>query len=189
MATIAEALDKKYGNAVPSETIAEALGGMKGMVISEAMNVLNTISVSASIANNKNLFGKHVNDLQKDVVLSNRRFTGTLKYVSGYTGFSGNPDEQQGNYIVFKVVPPTGMTIGTDLTVKVNGSALDSDGHIVLIVKNQTKPVVVVASKDGYEPVLFKLSLKDLVLEPAPEEVEETPAEPEPEEPAAPVGD
>ena len=167
--TIAEALDKKYGNTVPSETIAEALGGQKGMVIGDALNVLNKIFVSTSIAADKDLFGKHVADLQSDVAVSAKRFTGTLKYVTGYTGFSSNPEEQEGNYIVFKVVPPTGMTIGTDLTVKVNGSTLDSDGHIVLIVKDGKRKVNITASKEGYETVLFEYSLAGLRLEPKPE--------------------
>ena len=44
------------------------------------------------------LFGLDSGDLQDDVSFSNGVATATLKYVTGYTGFSGNPDLQEGNY-------------------------------------------------------------------------------------------
>ena len=38
-------------------------------------------------------------DLQKDIVVSNGAISGTLKYVTGYTGFSGDTSEQSGHYL------------------------------------------------------------------------------------------
>ena len=43
------------------------------------------------------LFGKAVNELQSDVVVSDDEVTGTLKYVDGYVDFSSNVSEQSGN--------------------------------------------------------------------------------------------
>lgn len=39
------------------------------------------------------LFGKAVNELQSDVVVSDDEVTGTLKYVDGYVDFSSNVSE------------------------------------------------------------------------------------------------
>ena len=49
------------------------------------------------------LFGKTVNELQSDVVVSDDEVTGTLKYVDGYVDFSSNVSEQSGNYLALKI--------------------------------------------------------------------------------------
>lgn len=166
MSTIAETLDKKYSNLVPSETIAEALGGHKGQTVSEALNVLNTTYFTTNIPDSVDLLGKVASDLQENVVISGRKATGLIHYVTGYTGFSGATEEQQGNYFVFKVVPPTGMTIGTHVTVKVNGSTLDSDGIIILRRKAAGKTkIVITAEASGYDTVLWELDPSGLTYE------------------------
>ena len=48
---------------------------------------------------NVELFGKIVSDLQENVVVADSAITGTLKYVTGYTGFSSNSAEQEGNFL------------------------------------------------------------------------------------------
>ena len=50
-----------------------------------------------------NLFGKTVDSLQENVVVGESEITGTLKHVTGYTGFSSNTSEQEGNYLALKV--------------------------------------------------------------------------------------
>lgn len=97
------------------------------------------------------LFGKQVSDLQTDLDVGNDAITGTLKYVTGYTGFSGNPDLQKGNFIALKVTAETGTTVQMKLE---NGESdwvtLDSDMNIVMrIADKDTQRVLVKASKDG----------------------------------------
>ena len=82
------------------------------------------------------MLGKLASELQSNLVVSLGEATGTLKYVTGYTGFSGNPEEQAGNYIALKVNGvPEGATVKYQ---KVGGSAepvtLDSDRNIVIRV-------------------------------------------------------
>ena len=45
------------------------------------------------------LFGKSVSELQTNVSVSGKNITGTLNYVTGYTGFSSNPEEQEGHFL------------------------------------------------------------------------------------------
>ena len=47
---------------------------------------------------------------------------GTLKYVTGYTQFSGQPDEQEGYYFPFRLVKS-----GTKMTFKKNGQETKKD--------------------------------------------------------------
>ncbi len=51
-------------------------------------------------------FGKSLEELQSNVVIgADHRITGTLHYVTGYTGFSSIPAEQSGNYLVTHYSP------------------------------------------------------------------------------------
>ena len=61
------------------------------------------------------LYGKYVTDLQDDVSLTGNTIYGNVKYVTGYTGFSGDADEQKGNYLAFSVTAATGATVKSRL--------------------------------------------------------------------------
>lgn len=115
------------------------------------------------------LFGKLVSDLQTNIAVgSNKKITGTLKYVTGYTGFSGDPALQSGNYIAMKVT----ATAGTTTTVEVVGGhsgpvTLDSDMNFVLRIENKNQKIKLVSTKNGVtETEIF--SLADITLEAAP---------------------
>ena len=85
-----------------------------------------------------------------------------MKYVEGYTGFSSNPDEQEGNYLVFHVDVPgeTGVTYTATMD---NTSTLDSDQIAVFRVRDKsTQTLTIVASKEGYESVTKVYSLSGL---------------------------
>ena len=80
--------------------------------------------------------------LQSGITISNSNvISGTLNYVTGYTGFSGNTDYQEGNYLALKFVSPSNATITMEL---VNGVAnvgeqqLDDDGIVVVRITNKT---------------------------------------------------
>jgi len=109
--------------------------------------------------------------LQEDVEITDRAVIGTLKYVTGYTGFSGDPEEQSGNYLAIHAAVPgeNGVTI----TAQVEGSgkspvALDSDGILILRVKSEdtlTRHLIYTASKAGHKSVTKYWALNGLTLE------------------------
>lgn len=91
--------------------------------------------------------------------------TGTLKYVDDYTGFSGNPELQVGNFLVFHaaVADEEGVTITATMD---NTSTLDEDGIAVFRVRDKSsQTLTVVASKEGYDSVTKVYSLSDLTCE------------------------
>ena len=75
-----------------------------------------------------------------------------MKYVTGYTGFSGDPDLQEGNFLAFKVAP----SLGEDATYTIeiiNGHSgpaqLDSDMNAVIrIESNSTQSLKLVGTLD-----------------------------------------
>lgn len=122
------------------------------------------LTVDVDIPAATDLLGKSVTDLQSNIKVNKKSIFGTLKYVDDYTDFSGDPEEQAGNYLALHIAVPDveGVTISAGIN---NPSVLDEDGLIIIIVRDTKKPIVVTASKEGYKTVTKKFSLRNLVLE------------------------
>lgn len=129
---------------------------------------LNVLAVDADIAAGTDLLGKVVANLQTGITVGTDAITGTLKYVTGYTGFSGDVSEQSGNYLALHAA-----CSGADsITVKwgANGTekTLDADGLMVLRITNKDTQVLYVTAKKSGEPDYVKAySLAGLTLEAA----------------------
>lgn len=111
------------------------------------------------------MLGKTVNELQSNVSVGSNAITGSLKYVTGYTGFSSKTEEQSGNYLVLHCAADDADSV----TVEVIGGdkgpvTLDADGIIILRIKNTSQKVRVTATKDGATNVKT-YSLEGLRLE------------------------
>jgi len=121
-----------------------------------------SLSVDVDIADDADLLGKYVGDLQEDIVINNHSIEGKLLYVTGYTGFDS--ELQSGNYLALHCTcSDPGATITVTLT---NPAVLDEDGIIVLYIRDKdTQTVKVVASKEGYKSVTKTFKLSDLVVE------------------------
>lgn len=126
------------------------------------------MSVDTGISASEDLLGKYITDLQSNIVVSDGNVRGTLKYVTEYTGFSGDPAEQSGNYLAlhFATVPDA-----DSITVElINGSVghpitLDSDGICIFRISDKdTQYIEVVATKDDMT-ITKTLYLQGLVLE------------------------
>ena len=114
-----------------------------------------------------NLFGKNVSDLQANVSVNGDEITGTLKHVTGYTGFSSNESEQSGNYLALKIeTVPDDVVTTVELVGGTKGPVtLDEDKNIVLLIKNKDMQSVKVVSTDGNETVTKTFGLTGLTLE------------------------
>lgn len=115
------------------------------------------------------LLGKELDDLQSGVGVGGSDITGTLKYVTGYTGFSGDPAEQQGNYLVLHIdTDVEGATIQAELIGGKHGPVtLDSDRTLITRISNKSQKIKITASKEGYPTVSKTYTLAGLKLEPA----------------------
>lgn len=153
---------------IPFHAIEEAT---KSMTVTEVTvdddfcvspDAVPTIKVDANVSDSVDLFGKVASDLQENVAVNFGSIVGTLKHVTGYTGFSDNPAQQEGHYLVLHVEPVAGMT--TTVTVT-QPSILDSDGIIVLLIADTSQTVTVTLSKDGEVVATKVFSLTGLTLE------------------------
>ena len=89
-----------------------------------------------------------------DVAVGDSEITGTLHYVTGYTGFhESGPLEQEGNFLALKIdtITADGVTTAVELVGGTKGPViLDSDMNIVLHIQNKdTESVKVTVSKGG----------------------------------------
>lgn len=113
------------------------------------------------------LFGKTVNELQSDVVVSDDEVTGTLKYVDGYVDFSSNVSEQSGNYLALKIeAEPAEAETVVELVGGTKGPVtLDDDMNIVLLIKNKDTQSIKVTVDDGEDSATKTYGLTGLTLE------------------------
>ena len=166
---IADGLAVEYSPLVPEGTKSITANGTYDVTQYASANVLIGLNTkTVGLSGDVDLLGKTADDLQEDVEVANGAITGTLNYVTGYTGFSGDVAEQSGNYLALKVTAIEGATITVEL---INGTAghpvtLDEDGMIVLRIANKsTQSVEVVATKDSLSEVQ-RFSLTGLTLTP-----------------------
>lgn len=133
-------------------------------LFAEDPNPLTNLRVDADIAAGTDLHGKVVSDLQSGIVVGSNAITGTLKYVSDYTGYSEDPEDQKGNYIALHMAVPGEEDVSISCGIGTT-SAVGSDGIAVLIVKSLATPITVTASKAGYDSVTKTFNISNLVLE------------------------
>lgn len=129
----------------------------------------SNVDVSVSTDNwtaNQLLGGKSAADLQENIVISNTNHTisGTLKYVTGYTQFSGDTAEQSGNYLVTKI----DSTPTADTYIRLSNNKpwkqLDSDRILIARITNPTvQKIYVKVVNNGLEN-LFAYDLSGLTL-------------------------
>lgn len=156
------------------EELVTALGGTPtGMDTSEliedlakAMNPLAKLTVDVGIDTDTDLLGKTIEDLQEGVYVKGHSIYGTLKAVTGYTGFSGLEEEQSGHYLVIHASVPdeTGVTISVRKSSDETSKNLDADGILIFRVKNKATKLVFTASKSGQNSFTKELDLSNLVL-------------------------
>lgn len=76
--------------------------------------------------------------------------SGTSKWVTGYTGFSGDPTEQSGNYLALHATADAGAVIQAKLQGGPLGwVTLDSDGIIISRLHDNSGIIQFRATKGG----------------------------------------
>ena len=115
------------------------------------------------------LFGMSVSDLQTGILVDDA-ITGTLKYVTGYTGFSDVVGEQSGNYLALKIatVPVDDVVTTVELVGGTNGPVtLGADMNVVLRITNKSTQSVRVVATKGTDSITKIYGLTGLTLEAA----------------------
>lgn len=111
------------------------------------------------------VLGKTVSSLQSNIMMNDKSIEGTLNYVTGYTGYSGDPKEQSGNYFAYHVAAPTGATIVGELIGGTTGPVtFDEDGICVTRVSNNNQKIKITVTTTTGEVMekIYSLRLIDL---------------------------
>lgn len=126
---------------------------------------MSDLTVTA-YSGNEDLLGKTVDDLQTGVAVSDNAVSGTLKYVTDYTGFSGDVAEQSGNYLVLQAESENaGAVITAEVIDGDHGPVtLDEDGILVARIKNTSQKVKFTVTADGYNTNEQEFDLTGLTL-------------------------
>lgn len=158
-----------------SEVMVHGEKAEKGFAVDSHANAVvfymadNNVSMTGSVDSwtaSQLLGGKSASDLQSDIVVNNanRTITGTLKYVTGYTQFSGDETEQSGNYLAIKLQPSPTCDVYIRSRTTQEWKKMDSDYLLILRVTNKNEQKLYVkAVYDGQENY-FTYSLSGLTL-------------------------
>lgn len=170
---ISDGLAEEYTLISPTGSVNITANGVVDVTTYANANVLVEPTVELKVnpvAADVDLLGKLVGELQDNVVVNDGAISGTLKYVTEYTGFSGDESMQSGNYLAIKSEAFGGATITVEL---INGTVghpvtLDADGMIVLRITDiATQSVEVIATKGNVSEkatyTLTGLTLEDNV--------------------------
>lgn len=168
---IADGLAVEYTPLVPDGTKSIVANGTYDVTqyASAAVNVPPSLNIEvAAVADDVDLLGKTAGDLQENVEVNSNAITGTLKYVTGYTGFSGNVSEQSGNYLAIKVTALAGATITVELVGGTVGHpvTLDEDGMIVIRITDLETQSITVVATSGTISETQSFSISGLTLTP-----------------------
>lgn len=132
-------------------------------------NYFMEIDVKSDV--HETVFSKAVTALQSNIVVNGPDITGTVKYVTGYTGFSGDPAKQSGNYLALSFdTDPTADKITVEFVNdldKKGAQVLDSDKDVVFRISDKELQYIEVKAYKGGEVVTRVLHLDKLTLETA----------------------
>lgn len=105
-------------------------------------------------------YGKAVNLLQDKIVISEKKITGELKFVSDYQQFSKDAEKQKGNFLALNLAATNGGTVKTQLLGGFGEEKEVKDGWCVYrITDPKSQKVSVTVSKDDYsETLIYDLS-------------------------------
>lgn len=121
------------------------------------------------MGSSENAYGKTVSELQTDVTVGETDITGTLHYVTGYTGFNGSePDEQEGNYLAlqFTCDPwPDELTVELVGGTKGEVTLSEEDDFCIFRIANKDSQSIKVSSMVGDSLTEKTYALSGLVLE------------------------
>lgn len=120
----------EYISTSPENTNYSIFKEMVDSYVARGDNSLYDYTIDADILDSVDLLGKKASDLQEGVFFDDGKVYGKLKWVSNYTGFSGNPNEQNGYYLVLH------YECDDATSIKVNGYVVDpEDGLLILYMR------------------------------------------------------
>ena len=132
-------------------------GRMSGCLVKpfSAIVLEESISVTLSVdptSPNETRYGKEVDDLQSNIEVNSNAIMGTLRYVTGYTGFSEDVSKQSGNFLSLDLTAtPADATVQAALIGGDSDGQLATvnDGELVVRVTDRKQQLRIVVTSDA----------------------------------------
>lgn len=126
--------------------------------------------LSISADSDSQILGKNISDLQSNIKIDNvnKKITGTLKYVEGFTAFNGSdPTEQQGNYLFINLKDSTADKIASVLVGGKSEKEVDctTDKWMMYFITASCTAITLKLTK-GNQVVEETYDISELVLSP-----------------------
>lgn len=153
---------KSFGTTLTGQNVT-------GKGLSDILNsIANNYDATAGLINlvpyySTDVLGKATTDLQTNVNVVANSISGTLNYVTGYTGFSSDEELQSGNYLCLYTPVPADTTVTMELLGGTTGVKTLDDGIIVLRVTSNTQSLRLIATK-GDTTVTKVYTFTNLIL-------------------------
>lgn len=170
--------------------VSVALGGSgEGRTVADLIyeiavvkDPLYNFEIDFDIDDETSLLGKYAYELQEEMTVKDNKVTGSLRYVEDYTGFSGDPEEQEGNFIAIHCeVPEVSGTTINYITKSGNKWVVDpSDGLIVLRINGPMTTMTFEVSHNDYGTITKTYDVSSVVCEKEVREIEEEETEESP---------
>ena len=103
------------------------------------------------------VLGKSVRELQTHATVFENQIAGQLNYVTGYTGYSEDTDEQAGNFLALKFVIPADATATAQLTGE-SAKSITNGSNVFRVTSNAQKLTVTVSRTGESLAKVFDLS-------------------------------
>lgn len=118
---------------------------------------------------NPTVFDYDVSDLQSDVTVTGNQVTGTLAYVTDFTGFSGDPELQKGNYLALSFdSDPEAEKVTVEMVnalTNIGPQELDSDMDACFRITDKDRQYLIIKAYKGGEVTRRVIKFDQLVLE------------------------
>lgn len=155
-------LEVKEGYVVVTYLLPSVSDNVISVTPKQVRSFDRVLTTDVVIAADEDLFGKVVSDLQNNIEIKDDEITGTLKYVTGYTGFSSDEKLQSGHYLAIHNESNDEEPIFVELIGGISGpTQLDSDGIIILYIANKEQKVKVTCGNTVKEYSLANIELED----------------------------
>lgn len=157
---------KSFGSTLTGQNVT-------GKSLTDILNsIANNYDATAGLINlvpytSDDVLGKATSSLQENIKVSANAISGTLKYVTDYTGF--DTELKDGNYLCVYTAIPADTTVTMELVGGTSGVKTLDDGIIVLKVTSNTQYLRLIATK-GDITVTKVYSFTNLTLTPSNEE-------------------
>ena len=121
------------------------------IILEAAVNVTLTVTPTDPSTTR---YGKEVDDLQSNIEINegSQQILGTLRYVTGYTGYSGDVDKQSGNFLAIDV-SATPLATAVIKAEVIGGDSEGNpvtvdDGYLVIRIANKNQKIKITATND-----------------------------------------